>query len=212
MKCSYLGKELAFVKFGLADDGETGTKDLHEGGMKVPKMLKESGLYVQSAMGFCDSNEVYPKVPRCCEKQGEFVQQSHFREDASSMKLAVSGMIAYLVVYIVRTWYLAHKPDLIFRIPYERYHVCRLTCSDRTGFLRCEALYIKQLIQITESAHRVRCYFLRTVDAAKSNDSVPIDRRAMSEEAYHTTMTAVSATTAVTQSINLSDQSNLMHV
>ncbi|KAI7852930.1 hypothetical protein BDC45DRAFT_171484 [Circinella umbellata] len=41
MKCVYLNYEIALSEVGLADDGENGTKELHESGLKAPKMLKD---------------------------------------------------------------------------------------------------------------------------------------------------------------------------
>ncbi|KAI9247671.1 hypothetical protein BDA99DRAFT_591785 [Phascolomyces articulosus] len=41
MKCLYLNYEIGFTEVGLKDDGENGTKELYESGMKAPKMLKD---------------------------------------------------------------------------------------------------------------------------------------------------------------------------
>ena len=41
MKCLYLNYEIGFSEVGLKDEGENGTKELHESGMKAPKMLKD---------------------------------------------------------------------------------------------------------------------------------------------------------------------------
>ncbi|KAI9490619.1 hypothetical protein BDB00DRAFT_875080 [Zychaea mexicana] len=41
MKCLYLNYEIGFTEVGLKDDGENGTKELYESGIKAPKMLKD---------------------------------------------------------------------------------------------------------------------------------------------------------------------------
>ena len=46
MKCLYLNYEIGFTEVGLKDDGENGTKELYESGMKAPKMLKDFFLSI----------------------------------------------------------------------------------------------------------------------------------------------------------------------
>ncbi|KAI7853491.1 hypothetical protein BDC45DRAFT_510399 [Circinella umbellata] len=41
MKCLYLNYEIGFNEVGLKDEGENDPKELHESGMKAPKMLKD---------------------------------------------------------------------------------------------------------------------------------------------------------------------------
>ncbi|KAG2220369.1 hypothetical protein INT45_010755 [Circinella minor] len=41
MKCTFMNYELGFSEVALKDEGENGTKELYESGMKAPKMLKD---------------------------------------------------------------------------------------------------------------------------------------------------------------------------
>ena len=49
----YLNHEIAFSEVGLADNGETGTKELYESGLKAPKMLKDFFVSLTNAFPSC---------------------------------------------------------------------------------------------------------------------------------------------------------------
>ena len=148
-KCVYLGHEIAFSEVGLLDEDENETKELHEQGLKAPKMLKDFFSSLTNAFPRAVHKSKTAAFIISGKRQLCYIKMNKFKP--CSLNKNTSHLLGFHITVIVMD-----SPDG---------SVCRLTYSERVEFPTDLALCIKQLVPIMELVYHVRLYLLETIDA-----------------------------------------------
>lgn len=148
---AYDALELGCTEAGLSDDGPTGTKEIKEGVLKIPKELKNMLLRLVA---------VAPQNRHDISTIGFIISGSCFFPSSKDSCLIDSFSLGLQISM------------LVMDIPCG--YVCRLSRTDRYAFPISPDFMSKQLTPILQLIYSAKELMLKTIDKLRASDTVPV--------------------------------------